>query len=222
MTLEDLAFAAIARSTPHIDDPVELVDKQPDFDRFGCTEVDAPSVNVCILALDLGTKTGYACRRRDGRVIHGTESFAPRKSWSPGQRAIRFRSWLVEVLNTNQVNKIAYEAVHRHIGTDAAHMYGLFEGLVWMAADSRCIPVDSVGVGSIKKTWTGWGDAAKEGMIAEARRRGYRPDTDNAADALAILDWALMQESDGNIRLGDGSMPEPAAVLRRPRKSKEK
>lgn len=198
-------------------------DLHEDFpDSFPPSEatLQVEKINITVLALDLGTKCGYALRKRDGRVIHGTEIFTPRKSWTPGQRGLRFRSWLVEILNTHQVHQIAYEAVQRHIGTDAAHLYGLFEGLVWMAADSACIPVKSVGVGVIKKSWTGWGDTAKEGMIAEARRRGYRPDSDNAADALAILDWALMRESDGVIRLGDGSMPAPGTVIRRPRQTK--
>lgn len=212
MTLEQLAFQSIERTDPAI--------ILRDHASFAVEKPEAHRVNVCIVALDLGTHTGYACRQRDGRVIHGTESFSPRKSWSQGQRALRFQSWLAELLAAQQPHQITYEVVHRHIGTDAAHLYGLFEGLVWMAADRRNIRVDSVGVGSIKKTWTGWGDAAKEGMIAEARRRGYRPDTDNAADALAILDYALMQESDGAVRLGDGSMPDPSKVLRRSRAGK--
>src|SRR3546814_3016486 len=44
-----------------------------------------------LLGLDLGTKTGYGCRRRDGRVIYGTEVFTPKKTWTPGQRGLRFQ-----------------------------------------------------------------------------------------------------------------------------------
>src|SRR3546814_15235042 len=89
-----------------------------------------------------------------------------------------------------------------------------------MAADRNCVKVRTVGVGEIKKHWTGWGDTSKDGMIAEARRRGFRPDSDNAADALAILNWALTTGPARGAGLGDGSLPDPAPVLRRPRTPK--
>lgn len=151
-------------------------------------------VNVCILALDLGTKTGYAVRRRDGKIVHGTQSFSPRASWSPGQRWLRFRSWLGELLDQHQVHRIAYEHVSFHAGVRDAHCYGAFRALVEMAADARRLELVGTNVQTIKRHWTGKGGADKAGMIAEARRRGFRPETDNDADALAVLDWAVAQE----------------------------
>lgn len=64
-----------------------------------------------------------------------------------------------------------------------------------MVADSHRLTLVPVGVGTIKKHWTGRGNADKGAMQAEARRRGYRPESDNDADALAILDWAVAKES---------------------------
>lgn len=154
-----------------------------------------PEINVTILALDLGTKCGYAIRNRDGKIVHGTEAFTPRKSWTPGQRWQRFRGWLSETIVKNQVNAIVYEDVRRHIGTDAAHAYGAFLALMELAADSHRLTLAPVGVGVIKKHWTGRGNAKKDEMLAEAKRRGFRPETDNDADALAILDWAIKQEA---------------------------
>ncbi|MFJ1149010.1 hypothetical protein [Bordetella bronchiseptica] len=154
----------------------------------------APTVNVNILALDLGTKLGWAVRGRDGRTSHGTEVFTPRASWSPGQRWLRARSFLVEVITQRQVHAIAYEDVKRHTGTDAAHAYGAFLCIVEMLADSHRLRLLPVGVGTIKKHWTGKGNADKADMIAEAKARGFRPETDNDADALAILSWAVAQE----------------------------
>lgn len=147
-----------------------------------------------ILALDLGTKCGYAVRRRDGSIIHGTESFTPRASWSAGQRWQRFRVWLAGIIEREQVHAIAYESVHRHVGTDAAHAYGAFLAIMQMQADARNIVPQPVGVGVVKKHWTGKGNATKDEMTLEARRRGFYPDTDNAADALAILSWACTKE----------------------------
>ncbi|KDD38200.1 hypothetical protein, partial [Bordetella bronchiseptica] len=146
------------------------------------------------LALDLGTKLGWAVRGRDGRISHGTEVFTPRASWSPGQRWLRARSFLVEVITQRQVHAIAYEDVKRHTGTDAAHAYGAFLCIVEMLADSHRLRLLPVGVGTIKKHWTGKGNADKADMIAEAKARGFRPETDNDADALAILSWAVAQE----------------------------
>lgn len=158
------------------------------------TVVPAPGLNVNILALDLGTKLGWAVRARDGAVWHGTEVFTPRKSWTPGQRWLRARSFVTDLVIRHQVHAIAYEDVKRHAGTDAAHAYGAFLCLVQMVADSHRAALMPVGVGTIKKHWTGKGNADKAAMEAQARARGFRPDSDNDADALAILHWAVAQE----------------------------
>ncbi|MFY1848651.1 hypothetical protein [Achromobacter dolens] len=155
---------------------------------------EAPALNVNILALDLGTKLGWAVRSRDGRVAHGTQVFTPRASWSRGQRWLRARSFLSELITSRQVHAIAYEDVKRHMGTDAAHAYGAFLCLVEMLADSHRLRLLPVGVKTIKKHWTGNGNADKAAMEAQARARGFRPESDNDADALAILHWAVAQE----------------------------
>ncbi|WP_238925112.1 hypothetical protein [Achromobacter insuavis] len=155
---------------------------------------NVPALNVNILALDLGTKLGWALQRRGRPITHGTESFAPRKSWSPGQRWQRFRTFLHEVVAHNNVHVIAYEDVKRHAGTDAAHAYGAFLALTELVADSHRVRLVPVGVGTIKKHWTGKGNADKAAMEAQARARGFRPESDNDADALAILHWAVTQE----------------------------
>lgn len=154
----------------------------------------APALNVNVLALDLGTKLGWAVRSRDGRVAHGTQVFTPRASWSRGQRWLRARSFLSELITSRQVHAIAYEDVKRHMGTDAAHAYGAFLCLVEMLADSHRLRLLPVGVKTIKKHWTGNGNADKAAMEAQARARGFRPESDNDADALAILHWAVAQE----------------------------
>ena len=181
-TLEDLAYESL---DPFARAPINSAKPEP----------EGSETNVAILALDLGTKTGYAIRTRCGKTIYGTESFTPRKSWTPGQRWQRFRSWLSSTIVVNQINSIAYEDVKRHIGTDAAHVYGAFLALVEMLADTHNLTLQPVGVGTVKKHWTGKGNAKKDEMVAEAKRRGLHPDGDNSADALAILDWAIKQEA---------------------------
>jgi hypothetical protein len=64
-------------------------------------------------------------------------------------------------------------------------------------AELRGVPYEGVPVGTIKRHATGKGNAPKQAMIAAARARGYSPEDDNEADAIAILHWAL--ETQGGV-----------------------
>jgi len=92
-------------------------------------------MNTTMLALDLGTTTGWALSSRDGHITSGSESFKPGRFEGGGMRYLR-----------------------------------------------------------IKKHATGKGNAGKAAMIAAARARGFDPQDDNEADALALLAWATAQE----------------------------
>jgi len=146
-----------------------------------------------ILALDLGVNTGWAIRNRDAVIRYGTVKHHNRKRDHVGQRWLSFRAWLFGVLRDEQIHLLAYEDVRRHEGTAAAHAYGAFKAMVQMCAASCNVELLPVGVGVIKKAWTGRGNADKRAMIAQAQQRGFHPDTADAADALAILAWAAMQ-----------------------------
>jgi len=147
-----------------------------------------------ILGLDLGTNTGWAIRQRDGMIRHGTVKHNNRKRDHVGQRWLNFRAWLFGVLSAEQIHLLAYEDVRRHEGITAAHAYGAFKAMVEMCAASCNIELLPVGVGVIKKAWTGRGNATKQEMIKEAQRRWFDPRNDNEADALAILHWAAAQD----------------------------
>jgi Holliday junction resolvasome RuvABC endonuclease subunit len=103
------------------------------------------------------------------------------------------RLWILETPHA-----IYYEEVHAHAGTDAAHAYGGFRGMLmyWCEAQEPSIPYGSFGVGTIKKRATGKGNAKKPDMIAAANRV-FGPilmreiADDNEADALWILALAL-------------------------------
>jgi len=182
MTLEDLAFP------PPFEGPIRGL-------RGLSPAARAPVYAQNILGLDLGTNTGWAIRRRDGSQACGTVKFPNRKRAHPGRRWVDFRTWLTDLLHAEYVHVIAYEDVRRHLGCAAAHAYGAFEALVQMSAEVRNIELLPVGVGVVKKAFTGDGRADKAAMVNEARRRGFKPDSDNAADALAVLAWATMQEA---------------------------
>jgi Holliday junction resolvasome RuvABC endonuclease subunit len=158
----------------------------------------AAKINTSILALDLANHTGYAVRRRDGKILHGVENFSPRASWSPGQRWQRFRSWLAETIVSHNINAIAYEVVIQAQGRSsvaAGDVYGGFKAVMEMVADSHRLEIHPVHVATVKKTWTGNHMAKKPDMVIQAKARGFRVEDDNEADALAILHWAMAKEA---------------------------
>jgi len=144
-----------------------------------------------ILALDLGTQTGWAIRGVSGLIASGTQSFKPGRFEGGGMRYLRFSRWLDEMADCGPIAWIVFEEVRRHAGTDAAHIYGGLMGALTAWCESRGIPYEGVPVGTIKKHATGKGNAPKAAMIEAARARGYAPADDNQADALALLHWAV-------------------------------
>ena len=145
-----------------------------------------------LLALDLGTTTGWALRAPDGLITSGTVSFRPSRYDGGGMRYLRFTNWLTELDQlSGPIAAIWYEEVRRHVGTDAAHVYGGLMATLTAWAELRGVPYQGVPVGTIKIHATGKGNAPKEAMIAAARARGFHPADDNEADAIAILHWAL-------------------------------
>ncbi len=146
---------------------------------------------ITILALDLGTTTGWAMRLADGVVVSGTMEFRSGRYEGGGMRFLRFRSWLDHLLDgAKTVDLIHFEEVRRHAGTDAAHIYGGFLAHLSAWCELKHIPYQGVPVGTIKRHATGKGNAAKDAVIAAMRTRGFNPEDDNEADALAILTWA--------------------------------
>ena len=145
-----------------------------------------------ILALDLGTTTGWALRFSDGLITSGTALFKPGRYDGGGMRYLRFNNWLGELERlSGPVAAIWFEEVRRHVGTDAAHVFGGLMASLTSWAEIRGIPYQGVPVGTIKKHATGKGNAPKQAMIDAARARGFSPADDNEADAIAILFWAL-------------------------------
>ena len=152
----------------------------------------------CILALDLGTTTGWALRSYDGLITSGTVSFRPGRFDGGGMRYLRFTNWLTEIDRlSGPISTIWFEEVRRHAGTDASHIYGGLMATLTAWAELRGVPYQGVSVGTIKHHATGKGNASKEAMITAARSRGFSPVDDNEADAIAVLHWAI--ETNGGL-----------------------
>ena len=92
---------------------------------------------TAILALDLGTTTGWALCCTDGAIVSGTMSFRPSRYEGGGMRYLRFRSWLNEIANrVGEIGTVHFEEVRRHVSTDSSHIYGGF-GAAFRAADGE-------------------------------------------------------------------------------------
>ncbi len=146
-----------------------------------------------ILALDLGTTTGFALFNPPGAMISGTWNLKPGRFDGGGMRFVKFRGRLKELLAAAPITQVYFEEVRRHAGTDAAHVYGGLMGHLTEWCESHKIPYEGVSVGSIKKSFTGKGNADKAMMVAEARKRGFEVISDDEADAIALLDLKLKE-----------------------------
>lgn len=160
---------------------------------FMPTPLNAPLQGLpAILALDLGTTTGWALRGPDGLITSGTVSFKPSRYDGGGMRYVRFRAWLDQLArDAGPIAAIHFEEVRRHVGTDAAHVYGGLLATLTAWAETASVAYQGVPVGTIKRHATGRGNADKAAMMLAAQARGFHPQDDNEADAIAILFWAI-------------------------------
>lgn len=114
-------------------------------------------------------------------------------------RYLRFRAWLDDIAaNAPGLSAIYFEEVRRHIGTDAAHIYGGLLATLTSWCEQHHIAYQGVPVATIKKFIAGKGNADKHAVMTAIRARGYQPADDNEADAIAILLWAV--ETRGGVR----------------------
>lgn len=141
------------------------------------------------LGIDLGTKCGFA--RYDhlgkgGSYMTGAWDFKVKASDSPALRYVRFGNELRQHLALG-VDRVFYEKVERHIGTIAAHVYGAFLLKLHETCDEYGVMFEGLGVGEIKKFATGKGNASKEMVGKAAVAWGFKPASEDEADAIAIL-----------------------------------
>lgn len=136
-----------------------------------------------ILAVDLGTTTGWAIKNEFG-ITSGSVRFKQDRFQGGGMRYLNFQRWLIKL---PKVDIVYFEEVRRHLGVDAAHAYGGFLSHLTSWCEMRKIPYQGIPVGTIKRFITGKGNASKEEVIGAVKTLGYTPIDDNEADALALL-----------------------------------
>jgi Holliday junction resolvasome RuvABC endonuclease subunit len=143
-----------------------------------------------ILALDLGTRTGWALW--DGsRTESGVQVFDLKRGESPGMRFVRFNGWLSSwAPNGHRPALVAYEQTH-HRGGAATEIAAGFATRIQEFCARHGIEHTAVHSATLKKWTTGKGNADKRAMVAAVARRWKAVEDDNEADAIALLHYAL-------------------------------
>lgn len=150
-----------------------------------------------IICLDPATKCGWATYDVDTQKFQsGVFDLSANRFRGGGMRYLNFKRELEKLMFPYPLissHEVYFEEVKRHQGTDAAHVYGGLLAVLTSFCEEHEIPYQGVPVGTIKKSFTGKGNAKKPAMIAEAIRRGHNPKDDNEADALAIVHWYIQE-----------------------------
>lgn len=164
-----------------------------------------------VLALDLGTHTGWALAE-DGRLESGVQVFDVKRGESPGMRYVRFNRWLQEtvgpfarkvqpdphVITAPRIGLVVYEQTH-HRGGAATEVAAGFATRVQEWAASYGVEHATVHSATLKKWTTGSGRGDKDAMKKHATQRGWMgqryPATtdDNEVDAICLLHYALAE-----------------------------
>lgn len=149
-----------------------------------------------VLALDLATATGWAVwQPGDAAPRHGTCRL-PKTGRDIGRFLHAFEGWLRPFLEAEAPWRVVFEAPILRAGqTDIATARKLMclAGVTEMVAHRAEVPVFEQGNQDVRKHFIGNGKAprkqAKDKTMRACRARGWHPRDDNAADALALLDY---------------------------------
>lgn len=152
-----------------------------------------------ILALDLGTNTGWAtnamlhdvkrrCASRSGVVTFDGEI--------SGWRYLAFKQWLDNKLKSDRIDHVVYEETFSKSAYSSRILHGFLAMVQFTYAerwldDDRRLTMAKVHANTLKKFATENGHASKDLMISKYREKfGYLPADDDEADALWLLEYA--------------------------------
>lgn len=151
--------------------------------------------NMNIWALDLGLKTGWAFRTEQDGVFTGTVRQRRKTKDAYGIKFMLFESFLNDSCDTyGMPDIVVYEGVQSHKGVYAAHCYGGYKAVLTAWCEKHGVYYEPLSVQEIKRYATGKGAASKTEMIYSAVKKGYLPQDDNEADAIAILHAFMEKE----------------------------
>jgi crossover junction endodeoxyribonuclease RuvC len=159
-----------------------------------------------VLALDISSKTGFACDGHiEGRPVSGVirlpkASGDDESGWNLGPLFADYRRQLASLLIVVQPDICAFEAPLQlmHGGHAAVRtsqntvrllfgLAGITEGLL----SEKNVRGYEANLATVKKHFAGSGRAEKEAMVARCRQLGWPAEDHNAADACGL--WSLMK-----------------------------
>lgn len=164
-----------------------------------------------VLALDIASRTGWAYASAEQVAAWPLVPMASAEHPKPvfgeirvtegmdGAVWCRWQDDLTSLLQMHGPAAIAYEAAlppNAASGAEAAVLLHTLQAFArYTAARWRLLAV-SANVQTVRKHFLGQArfsnrKEAKAAVIDGCRRRGWSPKTDNQADALAVLDWAI-------------------------------
>lgn len=141
------------------------------------------------LALDLGTKLGYAYEWND--IESGTFRLGERGT-TDAQKFSALYVWLCDLLKSHAaIKRVVYELPHHRGGAATRQLCG-FAAVVQLVCHRLEVGTHAVHTGTIKKHATGSGKASKDEMVEAAEDEWPAIDVrdDNHADALWLLNYA--------------------------------
>jgi Holliday junction resolvasome RuvABC endonuclease subunit len=156
-----------------------------------------------ILALDLGTDTGWATNYGSARVA-GTWNLATPmeiKEWGKNRyrrrrdpRIMRFFNTLRNLDHTHHFDLVIFEDVQFSSSTAQTQLWSSLRGALWTAFPENTI-IECVPTGTLKAFATGHGGATKEMMKNSFLKLSQKwgSDTvlsDDAIDAIWLWNWA--------------------------------
>jgi Holliday junction resolvasome RuvABC endonuclease subunit len=143
-----------------------------------------------LLALDFGSRTGWAVGNSQGVDCSGWWDIKPGRGDSPGMRYLKLRGRLVEVrFPFNDISMVCYEQAHHRGGAATEYAAGCVATVQAWCAELG-IQHCSVHSATLKLHATGSGRASKADMVAAATKLlGRKVTDDNEADAICLLDY---------------------------------
>jgi Holliday junction resolvasome RuvABC endonuclease subunit len=139
-----------------------------------------------ILAIDPATKLGWAISAK----LCGMEDYTAKSGESSGYKLIKFKSFLLKILETEKIELVVYERAGGRFKNDIMS-HAKWVAVIEMICIEKNIEYRAYSSGEIKKFATGNGACSKADMIKSAIRKYKVPvKDDNIADALHLLHLA--------------------------------
>jgi len=153
-----------------------------------------------VLALDLGTKTGWATNvvPVTGAILETPTHFGVVQFSSEisGWRYFTFKKWLDIKLKNYRIDHVIYEETFSKSAYSSRVLHGFLAILQFTFAEryldeDKRLTMAKVHASHLKKFATGNGHATKDLMISKYRERfGYLPADHNEADAFWLLEYS--------------------------------